>query len=285
MFIAFTAFTLILIIIYTLSFRKYRGVLKPLDKKACPLKNILPAGLYLLDAFKYSFNTSYDRKLMAAVSELNGRKQALFYLRLHWGGKISLMLLSLLFALFIGSVSAHDTGYLLFCVLLPAGIAYFSDRDLYEKVKKRRRTIQIDFPDFVNKLTLLINAGMTVTKAWERAASGGRDSPLYRELASTLRDMKAGVPEHKALEEFAKRCRVPVITRFISVMLQNIRKGNAELVPILRVFANECWELRKMTARKYGEEASTKMLLPMMLMFIAILLIVGMPAVLALKGI
>jgi tight adherence protein C len=49
--------------------------------------------------------------------------------------------------------------------------------------------------------------------------------------------------------------------------------------------ANECWETRKNITRKLGEEASTKMILPLMLMFGAILLIVATPAVLALQGI
>lgn len=279
-------FSGILVTLYMLSSSKYSDIEKSLDKKAYPLRSVLPIGLYLLDTFKYSFNTTYDRKLLGAIAELNGHKQAVLLLRVHWGGKISLILLSLLFAFFIGTVSMPDAGYVLFCVLLPAGIAYFSDKDLFEKVKKRRLVIQLDFPDFVNKLTLLINAGMTVSNAWEKtAADSSRQTPLYRELNLALQDIRSGMPEHKAYEEFAKRCRVPVITRFISVILQNIRKGNAELVPILRVFANECWELRKNTAKRYGEEASTKMLLPMMLMFVAILLIVGMPAVLALKNI
>ena len=284
--VVFMLFAIIFIILYILSFGKYIEATGQLDKKSFPLKSFLPPGLYLLDVFKYSFNTSYDRKLLAAVNELYGHRQAVLLLRAHWGGKISLMLLSLLFAFFIGTLSEPDACYVVCCLLLPAGIAYFSDKDLYEKVKKRRRALQLDFPDFVNKLTLLINAGMTVSKAWEKVvADSGRDTPLYRELAAALQEIRSGMPEHKAYEEFAKRCRVPVITRFISVILQNLRKGNAELVPILRVFANECWELRKMTAKRLVEEASTKMLLPMMLMFVAVLLIVGMPAVLALRNI
>ena len=286
MIIVLVVFSCILAVLFMLSSRKYNDIDKSLNPKAYPLKCVLPIGLYLLDTFKYSFNTTYDRKLLTAIAELNGHKQAVLLLRVHWGSKIALMLLSLIFVFFIGTVSTPDAGYVLFCVLLPVGIAYFSDRDLFEKVKKRRLAIQLDFPDFVNKLTLLINAGMTVSKAWEKtAADSSRQTPLYRELNLAMQDIRSGVPEHKAYEEFAKRCRVPVITRFISVILQNIRKGNAELVPILRVFANECWEVRKNTAKRYGEEASTKMLLPMMLMFAAILLIVGMPAVLALKNI
>lgn len=279
-------FSGILAVLYVLSAGRYSGIISILNRKTYPVKDILPIGLFVLESVKYSFNTAYDRKLLAAIVELNGPKQAVLLLKVHWGGKISRMLLSFLFASFIGTLTKPDTGYIAFCLLLPAGIAYFSDRDLFERIKKRRQAIQLDFPDFVNKLTLLINAGMTVSRAWEKtAAESGRQTPLYREINLALQDIRSGVPEHKAYEEFAKRCRLPVITRFISVILQNVRKGNAELVPILRVFANECWELRKNTARKYGEEASTKMLLPMMLMFIAILLIVGMPAVLALKNI
>lgn len=286
MIVVLVVFSIILATLYALSAGSYSAIVRSLDKKAYPLKIVFPIGLYLLDLFKYSYNTSYDRKLLAAITELHGHKQAVLILKIHCGGKISMMLLSLLFAFFIGTVSVPDAGYVLFCVLLPVGIAYFGDRDLFEKVKKRRLAIQLDFPDFVNKLTLLINAGMTVSKAWGKtAADYSRHTPLYLELSQVLLDIRSGMPEHKAYEEFAKRCRVPVITRFISVILQNIRKGNAELVPILRVFANECWELRKNTAKRYGEEASTKMLLPMMLMFVAILLIVGMPAVLALKNI
>lgn len=250
------------------------------------MNSLLPMGLYLMDAFKYSFNTSYDRKLLAPITELYGHKQAISLLKAHWGGKISLMLAAVLFTLAIGTAVRPDAGYAIFGVSLPISIAIFHDRDLFEKVKKRRFTIQLDFPDFVNKLTLLVNAGMTVTKAWEKIASdSAKCTPLYQELYSAVLQIKSGVPEHKAYEEFSKKCHVAVITRFVSVILQNIRKGNAELVPILRVFANECWELRKSAARRLGEEASTKLLLPMTLMFIAILLIVGMPAVLALKNI
>lgn len=276
-----------IIVLYVLSAGRYGSTIKVIDKKQYPFKDIAPIGLYLIDLFKFSFNSSYNRRLLTAITELSGRKSSYELLKVHWGSKLALMLMSLAFALFIGAVSMTESGmYIAFCIALPVGIAYFSDRDLFERVKKRRLSIQLEFPDFVNKLTLLINAGMTVPRAWERvAADSSKNTPIFVELRQTLQDIRSGMPEHKAYEEFAKRCGVPVITRFISVILQNLRKGNAELVPILRVFSNECWELRKNTAKKYGEEASTKLLMPMMLMLIAIIIIVGMPAVLALRNI
>jgi tight adherence protein C len=280
------AFAAVMAAMYVLTSGRYADIVRLADKKTYPLRFMLPVGLYLLDLFKYGFNTGYDRKLIASITELYGHKNAVTLFRIYMGNKIAMMLISLLFAFLIGTVTKPDTGYLVFTLSLPVGIAVFTDRDLFEKVKKRRLAIQMDFPDFVNKLTLLINAGMTVSKAWERiACDGGKHTPLYQELNIAINAVRSGIPEHKAYEEFAKRCHVPVITRFITVILQNIRKGNSELVPILRVYANECWELRKTTAKRFGEEASTKMLLPITLMFIAILLIVGMPAVLALRNI
>ena len=99
-----------------------------------------------------------------AVAELYGHRKVLLMLRVHWGSKISLVLLALLFAGFVGIFTDVDGGYLFFCTLLPAAVFVFSDRELFEKVRKRRRAIQLEFPDFVNKLTLLVNAGLTVSK-------------------------------------------------------------------------------------------------------------------------
>lgn len=286
MMIVFLALAGIMAVLFVVSFNKYKDITEAPDIKTDGFKFFLPTGLLILDAFRYGYTTAYDRRLLAAITEISGGRQALLLLRLHWAKKIVLLLAGLLFAVLTGALSKPDAGYAFFCILLLGGVVWLPDRELFEKVSKRRREIQLEFPDFMNKLTLLVNAGLPVVRAWERIATDARkETPLYMEVKLTLQDIKAGKPEHRAYEEFAKRCRIHEITRFITVILQNIRKGNSELVPILRVFANDCWELRKNIAKRYGEEASTKMLLPMMLMFMAVLLIVGTPAVLALRNI
>lgn len=282
----FTALSVILIVVYMLSRKKYEDFIKPLDKKQYPLKKILPIGLFLLDAVKYRFVSGYDRKLLSKIVEIHGLNYSQYYLRIHWANKIVFLFLGLVFITLTGIGARMDFGFAIFSVSLIVGIIYFTGKKLDEKIKKKRIKLRIDFPDFLNKLMLLINAGMTVPKAWEKIITGNKkESALYEELNMVLKDIGSGKPEQAAYEEFAKRCRVPEITRFISVILQNQKKGNSELVSVLRVFANECWELRKNTAKRLGEEASTKMLLPIMLMFFAILLIVITPAVLAMRGI
>jgi tight adherence protein C len=83
-------------------------------------------------------------------------------------------------------------------------------------------------------------------------------------------------------EDFARRCRTIEVSRFVSIIIQNIKKGNDELALILRVISNESLNTRKNIAKKLGEEASAKMIIPMMIMFLAIILIVSTPAVLSL---
>lgn len=286
MLIAFFILSGAIILVYMLSSRKFAKLVREADGSMFRFRAMLPLGLYILNIIGYKYSTAYDRRLLYAIMEVIEPRQAYNHLKLHWAYKIQFLLLGLLFVAFIGIFSKPDTGFIIFACAVAVGAFYFTDKELFDRVKTKRLSIRLDFPDFVNKLMLLINAGMTVSRAWERIASDTlKDSSLYRELRLAIQDIKSGKPEHCAYEEFAKRCRTPEITRFISVILQNLRKGNSEIVPILRVFAIECWEMRKNTARRFGEEASTKMLLPLMLMFLAILLIVGTPAVLALRNI
>ena len=99
-----------------------------------------------------------------------------------------------------------------------------------------------------------------------------------------LMEIKAGKPERIAYEEFARRCRVKEVTKFVSVIVMNLRRGGGEVIPVLREQGNECWEMRKNAARQLGEEAGTKILLPLMIMFLGIVLVVATPAVLGMTS-
>lgn len=169
-------------------------------------------------------------------------------------------------------------------IIILGAVAFAQDSSLNRKIKRRRLLIQIDFPDFLNRLTLLLNAGLTVGRAWERIAAGSKNGrPLYEELALTLADIKSGKAETYAYEDFAKRCGIPEVTRFVSVIVHNMKKGSTELAGVLKFQAGELWEMRKNAAKRLGEEASVKMLFPMMIMFAAILIIVALPAIMAMK--
>jgi len=272
---------LIFTVLYIISGKEYSGIMDHLNNKEDEqykyIKRFLPVGFFILDRIGYKYSSRYDRKLFLKISEIYGAKEASFYLKAHMGCKIVFLIL----ALFI--VMVLNRG-IIFSISFIAAILFVHDIELDKRVKKRRMSILKDFPDFVNKLALLINAGLTVRRAWEKIAEDRKNSSdFYREAALVMSEIKAGKPEIKAYEDFAKRCRVSEVARFVTVILQNIRKGNAELVYILRVISNECWEMRKNAAKRLGEEAAAKMVLPLMLMFIAILIILATPAILTIS--
>lgn len=282
----FILIVIIFIALYVLSKEKYHNYIQLLDKKEYPFKNIIPLGLYIMNAVEYRHNTKYDRKLYAKLAELYGFKHANYYLEIHWGNKIAYILIALLIISILGiGIGQLSSGFIFVSIAILGAVIYGPDRELNERLKRRYRMIRIDFPDFLNKLTLLVDAGLTVQRSWQKIAiNNERNRPLYEEIERVWLNIKGGKSESEAYEEFARRCRAPEISKFVSAILQNLRKGNDKLVTILRVQASDCWEIRKNEAKKLGEEASSKLLFPMMIMFIAILIIVLTPAVLQLKG-
>ncbi len=255
------------------------------DKGNRMTRIIMPGSLFIVDRLIAGRFNAYERKLISKLNLLYGGRDIKYRLRVHYACKTMYMITALLAVTFMGILmDKPDTTYAIFAAAVLLAVFYAPDRELDERIKKRNFYIQYDFPDFLNKLVLLINAGMTVPRAWEKIVRDRKSmTPLYQELNITYLEIRNGKPEMTAYEDFARRCRVKEITKFITTVIQNLRKGNGELVPILKLQSNECWQLRKSMARKLGEEASTKLVLPLMIMFIGILVIVILPAVLQLK--
>ena len=61
-------------------------------------------------------------------------------------------------------------------------------------------------------------------------------------------------------------------------------KGGSDLCQHLEKEASKAYEQRIMDAKKKGEEASTKMLVPLMLMMVLVMAIVIMPAIIEFAG-
>ena len=289
---------------FLLSFLKgkgeYEDIVASLDEKEFKTKNFLPAGLFLtervtptrlLPASLRELLRRHDAQITNRLFELHGVKDRDFYVAIHQAERWVLALLVAMFlALFglISCVNGDSSNALLFAAASPIALLvmpFLIDRDLTEKVERRRESIQLEFPEFVNKLILLVNAGTTIPKAWAKiVAEEKKDSPLYRELRLCMAEIQAGKSEAAAYEEFARRCKRKEIIKFVSVIILNLRKGGSEVIPTLRAQADECWEARKAAARRLGETASSKLLAPMAIMLLGIIMIVALPAVLSLAG-
>ena len=104
---------------------------------------------------------------------------------------------------------------------------------------------------------------------------------VYEEMAYACHEMHSGIPEAEAYERFGKRCQLPEYIRLGSVLSQNLKKGSAGLTELLEKEAADSMVQRKNQAKKIGERAGTKLLLPMMLMLGIVLAILMIPAFLS----
>lgn len=155
---------------------------------------------------------------------------------------------------------------------------------------QRNEQLLLDYPELVNKLTLFLGAGMTVKRAWRKILQDYENSLkdhdtryVYEEMKLTYREIESGVPEAESYENFGRRCNLPCYLKLGALLSQNLRKGVKGLSEMLHIESLQAFEERKARAKRKGEEAGTKLLLPMFMMLAIVLVIVTMPAFLTLQ--
>lgn len=165
-------------------------------------------------------------------------------------------------------------------------VYWMSDKDLHDEVEKRRQQMKRNYPDVVHKMALYLGAGMTIRSTFQRLAeeyeqgkaAGKVESPVYEELLHTCRELKAGVSEGSAYERFGKRTGLQEYIRLMTLLTQNLKKGNSTLLQRLGEEASKASGERLQYGKRLGEEAVTKLLLPMVMMLMVVMLMIMLPA-------
>ena len=162
-----------------------------------------------------------------------------------------------------------------------------SDRE--REIKERKNQLLLDYPELLSKMMIFLGAGMTARNAWEQMTEdylrlrklGKREKRwVYEEMYEACGQMKRGIPEGQAYLEFGRRCGLPCYTKFAGFLEQSRKNGAKNLREHLRLEMEEAYEQRKHEAKRLGEEASTKLLLPLFLMLGVVMVMVAVPAML-----
>lgn len=178
-----------------------------------------------------------------------------------------------------------SSGYFLILVILAACVLYWGrGRELDQKLEERQRELLLYYPEIVNKLALYMGAGMTIRNAFLKMGEDykkqkeRRKKYVYEEILMTCYELQGGRSETEAYAHFGKRCQMQVYMKLSALLSQNIRKGSNDLLRVLRQEADNAFAERKNLAKKLGEEAGTKLLLPMMMMLCVVMVIIMIPA-------
>lgn len=186
------------------------------------------------------------------------------------------------------SQKVEDNSVLLWAAALAVAVLVYllSDRDLHQQLEKRKKLLQQEYPDLVHQLALYVGSGMTVRGAFQKIASdyerkqdhiAGRH-PAYEEVLYTCRELKSGVSEGAAYEHFGRRTGRQEYIRLNTLLMQNLKRGNSTLLERLREEADKAGEERLMQSRRLGEEAGTRLLVPMVLMLAVVMVMIMVPA-------
>lgn len=158
-------------------------------------------------------------------------------------------------------------------------------QDKKDEEKKRKEQMMKDYPDIISKFTLLLGTGMTLKNAWEKIVQSYDEQKkqtgvraAYEEMRITCHEMRGGIPEKEAYERFGRRCGLVPYMKLGALLSQNLKKGSRGLTDLLKMESIQAFEERKSIARKLGEEASTKLLIPMMGMLGVVFIMIIVPA-------
>jgi tight adherence protein C len=268
--------------------KKYSKIIESVDGKVFTLKDIYFIGLGVIDIYEHSTRkkiTTSDKAITQSkkLAEVFGRDSGELYYYITVAAKISLILTFLPIGLMVGCIMKTMLGFLagmLLAIIFPYGV----QSGINSAIASKKDAILSEFPKMVSKLTLLVNAGMLLRRAWDEVAESNEDDVLYAEMRTASQDILEGMTIEAAMDAFATRCGLKEIRKFSSIYVQAVKRGAGESIDSMKIMADEAWEQKKQLSKQKGELAAQKLLIPNMIMFLGIMIVVVVPMVAAMLG-
>ena len=150
------------------------------------------------------------------------------------------------------------------------------------KIKDREEELKNGYTEFVGRFVILLGAGLNIPAIWRKLETGfASNISLTEEIRLTLWEVGNGKTEREAYENFGKRIGGTQYAKFVSVINQSLKLGQGQLLSRLEAESEAAMFERRNKAKVMGEVADTKLLMPMMLQLVLIMLIIMVPALLA----
>ena len=221
-----------------------------------------------------------QKKLKEVIEQYNQEKEdpEYYYLPDSWNGQVLQW-----------QKPGETTGTFLAALALFAAVVLMlkKAREQQEQLAKRAEQLLMDYPSLIMKFTLLIQAGMTVRRAFQKISVDylrshrGTERYAYEAVTTACHEMDSGVAELEAYRRFGERCGQMKYKTFSTILIQNLQKGGHRMADLLEKEALEAWDERKRKARVMGETAATKLLVPMIMMLAVVMAIIMIPAFLS----
>lgn len=198
---------------------------------------------------------------------------------------VSLSVLSCLAGLSLGSLYGVLLGRgALYMVLAASLAATLPFLQLSGLVQNRRRRVQNGLPYVIDLLSLGLSAGLDFPGALRQVVEKAStpDDPLIEELSLILEELRMGKTRKEALTQFAARVPGESVREFVGAVIQAEERGNP-LARVLQIQAESSRQRRSVRAEEAASKASLQILAPMVMIFVAILLLIVTPMAMSLQ--
>ena len=260
-------------------------MLRTYEKRRVIGLDLIPvAGYSLIRLLGWDMKNKNIKKMYDKCLRYKERREAVNYTFFVYGNLFGNLILGLALGFAaIGIMLAMDMGSRaimmgVIIIILFGVFGYLPYDEVSRTVNKRAEEIEKDFLQVVSQLTVLVVAGMEVSRAWRLSGNGGRTT-LYSEMKRVDLDLDNGVTPLEAYGKFITRCGNKFTTRLATAISQNMSKGNSEIVNLFTKLNAESWSEYKHSSRRMSEKLQSKLFIPTMLMFVGILVLVILPVI------
>ncbi|UJR82144.1 type II secretion system F family protein [Sandaracinus amylolyticus] len=146
---------------------------------------------------------------------------------------------------------------------------------LRDATARRQKEIERRLPEAVDLLSLCMGAGLDFPSSLRRLILDGlpKGTPTADELGRILDELELGHTRAKALTGFADRVPTRPVRDFVGAIVQAEEKGTP-LAEILKIQARVLRMRRSVLAEEAAARAAMQLMIPLVLIFVAIMLLV-----------
>jgi tight adherence protein C len=198
--------------------------------------------------------------------------------------KISMRIFAPALGIIFGKFMGGSIGEIIFLAFLGFMVGFFTpDWYIKQKIKLRYKLALKELPDFLDLLTVCLEAGLGFDLALSKVISKNTGI-LSTEFHISLEEIRLGKTRKEALSGIKERLEFDEVKSLINNILQAEKLG-ISIVQVLRIKSAEEREKRKQRAEEEAMKAPIKILFPLVLfIFPSIFIVLLGPAVIQLMN-
>lgn len=180
-----------------------------------------------------------------------------------------------------------------FTIIIVIGMGVRKYEELKKTGRENREMVINDFPVIVHLLSLYIDAGLSFARAIHRISedykmgflTGSKTAHYaFDEVVAMDIKMQTGLSQKEACEQWAKDMEEPVYRKLSLLLMQGLSKGSGEVGAFMNGMEREVFNAHIDRVKKRGEEASAKLLFPMVVLMGLVMILVMFPALMQLSN-